>query len=194
MYKSTKVRSMTVEISYPNPDTISDSFRVYLCKSTKGKWLSTILLVSRGDANPINYFSDTYSGLAEFLSDEGLDITELTIYVDLMEYYGLNSQFLYRWDIKNITKPIRSQIETVNPSQLSEIDKLVLDSYYSNKWSIFTESCLTNEDKVHLLANALANTVYDDYEVESVQSSIGFELDEAVRRGTRINRIHEYLK
>jgi hypothetical protein len=91
-------------------------------------------------------------------------------------------------------EPIQSQIEIVTSSSLSDTDRKVLESYYSNKWSVFTESCLTNDDKVQLIASALFNSVYDDYAMESVHNLIRYKLDEAIKSGLRINRMFDNLK
>lgn len=194
MGKSNGIRSMTVEIPYQYPDTLSDSFRVYLCKSSTGEWLKTILLVARGDANPINYFFDTYEGLMEFLTDEEIDPAEINVYLDMMELMGTNAEFLFHWDISNIKKPIRKQFEAVKLDTLSEVDLKVLENYYADKWSIFTESCLTNSQKVELLANALADSIYDEETVELLESTISHKLLEAVEKGSKINRLANIIK
>ena len=107
-----------------------------------------------------------------------------------MEYLGIREPFLFKWELKK-NGCLKSQVETVNFSDLP-LDALnLIKNYYSDKWSLFKESLLTNEEKVAVLGDILSTSVYDEADAENTSLSIKFRILEAIRLRSSLDSIFE---
>lgn len=184
------IRTLTVDIRLPNSFTSTDdSFRVFLSNGSNGKWLPIILIVSRGITNPLDYAEDTYQIIEELIIGQELEISKCSIYVDLMECLGIRSNYLFSWSVDKEKGGFASNIAPVSTHELTEFEVEVLRNYYEDRWSLFTESGLTNEEKAEMVANALADSIYDEKSVEGVQLAIRFKLLEVIRNGINLSSI-----
>lgn len=178
-----QVRSITANIVYNTTDYDTDSFRVFLKSKPNGKWHNLILIISRGDTNPLENYSLTLEGVSEFIEEQGLDINSCKIYLDLMEYLGIRSDYLFKWDINDNYNNDFSKIQPIKFNSLSKHDQDIIKSYYEDRWSVLTESLLTNEEKAELVANAFTTSVYDENSAMGVQLSFKYKLLNAIRTG-----------
>jgi hypothetical protein len=179
------LRSLTANITCVSPDTLSNTFRVHLTKKDKSTWYPVILVISRGDFNPLEYFSVAYNELTQFTLDFNLKIEECSIYVDLMEYVGVFQPFLFRWEISHVdnNNVIKNEIKDVDLTKVPEDHLDIIKCYYKDRWSAFNESCLTSEEKAQLIANILSNSIFDDFSAEQMQSDFKYRLLEALQNG-----------
>lgn len=180
------VQTVTANIPLAN---YSGFFRVSLMSSTDG-WLPQVLIVARGEINPLDHCAEVYEKLGVFLKVYGLELDKCQVYLDLMEYLGIREPFLFKWELKK-NGCLKSQVETVNFSDLP-LDALnLIKNYYSDKWSLFKESLLTNEEKVAVLGDILSTSVYDEADAENTSLSIKFRILEAMRLRSSLDSIFE---
>lgn len=177
------VRSVTADISYADTDTNSD-FRVHLAKKNDETWHPIILIVSRGVDNPLDYFSSTYKELTKFVTDFNLDISKCTIYIDLMEYLGIFQAFLFKWEVKmSNNKALTNKVYNIDIFSIPDDHRKVLQNFYKGRWSAFSESCLSSEEKVKLIASILSTSIFDDKSANQLQNDFKYRLFEALENG-----------
>ena len=88
----------------------------------------------------------------------GLDLDKCRVYLDLVEYLGIREPFLFKWELKK-NGCLKSQVEPVAFSNLSLDASNLIRNYYSDKWSMFNESLLTNEEKAEIVGDLLSTSV-----------------------------------
>ncbi|MCL4439691.1 MAG: hypothetical protein M1609_03590 [Firmicutes bacterium] len=191
MKNSKRIRTMTVDIELPDSYPVTGSFRVFLCAGQDAKWLPIVMIISRGSTNPLEYAIDTYKEVEIFVRQQGLEISNCKIYLDLMECLGIRNNYLYRWDVGKGPGGFYSQVKPINLKELFDEEIHVFRSYYEDRWSLFTESMLTNEEKAEIVASALADSIYDENSAEGVQIAIRYKLLDIIRSG--INLLSMFL-
>jgi hypothetical protein len=75
-----------------------------------------------------------------------------------VEYLGIREPFLFKWELKK-NGCLKSQVEPVAFSNLSLDASNLIRNYYSDKWSMFNESLLTNEEKAEIVGDLLSTSV-----------------------------------
>lgn len=181
---SSSIRSITADIHCFRTNTISDSFKVHIAKSyNNDKWIPVLLIVSKGDLNPVDYFNSTYFGLNELTKEFGINLVECKVYIDLMDYLGVFQPFLFRWVITGENETAAYELLDCSISDLPDTDKQALKSYYRSQWSSFTESCLTTEDKIQLISNILSGSIFDNQSVEELQNDFRYKLLHTLNNG-----------
>lgn len=177
----------TITANIPIKNEIQGFFRVFLMSCTSG-WLPEVLITSRGDINPLDYSEEVYEKLVDSLKFYGLNLEECRVYLDLMEYLGIREPFLFKWELKK-NGCLQSQVELVAFSDLSLDASNLIRNYYSDKWSVFKESLLTNEEKVEIVGDLLSASVYDEINAENTSLSLKYKLLDAIRVGPNIDGI-----
>jgi deoxyadenosine/deoxycytidine kinase len=76
---------------------------------------------------------------------------------------------------------LHSSVEQVTAQDLHDVDVAVLSQYYEDKWSIFTQSLLTNHEKAELLAQNLAGSIFDEHIFEDIQAEIKYKLSKTIQ-------------
>lgn len=180
MKQLNSVRAITVDISYSHSDEELGSFRAHLVKNLNGGWFPVILLVSKGSENPLDHISLVYEELSEFISEFNLDISTCTIYVDLMEYFGVFQTYLFKWAVSKINGVLKNELLSIDLFSLQEEHRSVLQSFYKDRWSAFVDSCLTSEEKIKLIANILSSSIIDDKSANRLENDFKFRLHEAL--------------
>lgn len=156
----------------------SGFFRVSLMSGTNG-WLPEVLITARGDINPLDHCEEIYEKLGVFLNSYGINLDKCRLYLDLMEYQGIREPFLFKWELKK-NGCLKNQVKTVAFSDLPLDTLNLIKNYYSDKWSIFKESLLTNEEKVEIVGDLLSTSVYDEINVEKTSLSLKYKLLEVM--------------
>ncbi|VFU18407.1 hypothetical protein SCFA_440003 [anaerobic digester metagenome] len=64
---------------------------------------------------------------------------------------------------------------------LPELDAAIFSQYYEDKWSIFTQSLLTNHEKAELFAQNLAESIFDEHILEDMQAEIKYKLSKTIQ-------------
>lgn len=148
------------------------SFRVLLVQDPKsvGSWMTNVLVISRGALNPLDFAHESWEALDYFLEKQGLAIDSCQVFLELMEYLGIRTNSLFRWTKDNVVPTMPEDVQ------------LLVDAYYGDKWSLLTESLLTNEEKVDLVVARLAKSVYDDAAITGLETSIAFGLRDQAKR------------
>lgn len=158
-----------------------DGFRVFFCTEEHNDQLVPVVLISsRGRSNLLHNYGLFLDRLNGILAKYAISKNECTFYLDLTEYIGLSKPNLFRW---SLGKSIASALEPIDVSQLNGDDFKVIRLYYEDRWSLFTESLLTNDEKMDLIALALANSVFDEYGADDIHSILKYKLLRAVREG-----------
>lgn len=178
-FENNSIKSFTVEVSLKNTNTISDSFKIHLTRNDKG-WVPTVLIVSKGDLNPLDFFSLTFSETKKMLHSFNLDIDSCEIYIDLMECLGIYNPYIFKWETSGKDSLLENHLLEVDLVELPEEDLNTLENYYKDRWSALTSSCLTTEEKIELIVNALSPLVFDKSTVDHLQLSFREKLFEVV--------------
>lgn len=176
------VQTITANIPIKNDN--QGFFRVFLMSCTNG-WLPEVLITSRGDINPLDYSEEVYGKLVAFLKLYGLDLEKCRVYLDLVEYLGIREPFLFKWEFKK-NGCLKSQVEPVAFSNLSLDASNLIRNYYSDKWSMFNESLLTNEEKAEIVGDLLSTSVYDETSAESTSLLLKYKLFDAIENGNKV--------
>lgn len=185
MLQNIEIKSFTAEVSLKNTNTISDSFKIHLT-SNQGRWNPVILIISKGDLNPLDFFSQTIRETKSLLGSFGIEINACTIYIDLMECLGIYNPYIFRWIISQKGDYFENQLEEIEFDDVTLEDRNVLDSYFKDRWSVLTSSCLTTEEKIELIANAFSSSIYDTSTADYVQSSFKEKLNEVIEHGSAL--------
>lgn len=174
-----------IQANFTIKNSSANTFRVFLSKDNSG-WLPIILIVTKGDFNILDFFEEVFSSTSEFLKNLNLDINECKVYIDLMEYLGIRTPYLFKWEPKK-NNMISANLVPIQFFQLDVADLDVIKSYYNDKLSIFTDSLLTNEEKAELIASVLSSSIFDEISIDGVQTSIKFKLLDAIKNGNSLN-------
>jgi hypothetical protein len=154
-------------------------FRVLIGKENS-QWVPAVFVISRGESNPLHYCDSVYHLLTEFLRDYNIDVDKCRLYLDLTEYLGLIPH-LFKWNMRTKGNKLHSSVEQVTVQDLHDVDVAVLSQYYEDKWSIFTQSLLTNHEKAELLAQNLAGSIFDEHIFEDIQAEIKYKLSKTIQ-------------
>ncbi len=115
----------------------------------------------------------------------GLDLDKCRAYLDLVEYLGIREPFLFKWELKK-NGCLKSQVEPVAFSNLSLDASNLIRNYYSDKWSMFNESLLTNEEKAEIVGDLLSTSVYDETNAENTSLSLKYKLLDAIQNRSKV--------
>ncbi|HYE69778.1 MAG TPA: hypothetical protein VEA58_14270, partial [Anaerovoracaceae bacterium] len=121
--------------------------------------------------------------LQKFACDFNLNIYECAIYIDLMEYYGIFQPFLFEWNFTRVKNQITNKVKQVILNELPSQHKDMLKGYYKSRWSIFSESCMTTDDKLELFTSILRESVYDGTHADHIYHSFKNRLLYAIQGG-----------
>jgi hypothetical protein len=94
-----------------------------------------------------------------------LNLDDVEIYLDLLEYIGPKKDRIYRWQSRN-----NEFFDTLEQVEINENEtlRLFIYSYYKDKWSTLIDSTLNNQEKINLIARVFAESYLDNYMIDDL--------------------------
>lgn len=176
---NSRIMNLLASLNIGSDDNL---LRVFLTKDYKSNWAPIVLIISQGESNPLHDCEETYYALHDFLNEYDINMDQCTIYLDLMEYLGFHSQYLFKWNLFKQNNRLIGDVEPIDVAALPELHATVFERYYNEKWSVFKDSLLTNNEKAELIAKVLVDTIWDEYSLEDTQAILKYKLMTAFRK------------
>jgi len=159
------LKSFSVDIFYDENNKSCGSYKVFFQKVDHYQVEYLLLISGKGSVNPTQYPKNTFIGVKKLLCQMDLNLNNVEIYLDLLEYVGPKKDRIYRWQSKN--DEFFDTLEQVNISK-NETIKYFIYSYYKDKWSTLIDSTLNNQEKINLIARIFAESYLDNYMIDDL--------------------------
>lgn len=189
---------MTNSIAYSQISApISVTTNVALLEGASAKvtvWLTPpriVLISAVGPANPTYYPGEIYSALMKISALVGFPFRKDEVFLDLMHILGINAQYLYRWRLGSDS--FTDSIEPVSFESLRPEVSSLLKSHLAERFGTLKAPGLTNDQKVDIVAGAIADVGLDECEIRRLCEHFGRQLTLESERKRR-KALREYSK
>ncbi|MGB4177858.1 MAG: hypothetical protein WBK53_07500 [Halanaerobiales bacterium] len=158
-------KSFSMEMFYDVNDKSYGSYKVFLQKADNYQVEYLMLISGKGSVNPTQFPKNTFIGIKKLLHEIDLNLDDVEIYLDLLEYIGPKKDRIYRWQSRN-----NEFFDTLEQVEINENEtlRLFIYSYYKDKWSTLIDSTLNNQEKINLIARVFAESYLDNYMIDDL--------------------------
>lgn len=158
-------KSFSMEMFYDVNDKSHGSYKVFLQKVDNYQVEYLMLISGKGSVNPTQFPKNTFIGIKKLLHEMDLNLDDVEIYLDLLEYIGPKKDRIYRWQSRN-----NEFFDTLEQVEINENEtlRLFIYSYYKDKWSTLIDSTLNNQEKINLIARVFAESYLDNYMIDDL--------------------------
>ncbi|MFY9394935.1 MAG: hypothetical protein WAP36_09635 [Halanaerobiales bacterium] len=158
-------KSFSMEMFYDVNDKSYGSYKVFLQKVDNYQVEYLMLISGKGSVNPTQFPKNTFIGIKKLLHEMDLNLDDVEIYLDLLEYIGPKKDRIYRWQSRN-----NEFFDTLEQVEINENEtlRLFIYSYYKDKWSTLIDSTLNNQEKINLIARVFAESYLDNYMIDDL--------------------------
>lgn len=158
-------KSFSMEMFYDVNDKSYGSYKVFLQKVDNYQVEYLMLISGKGSVNPTQFPKNIFIGIKKLLHEMDLNLDDVEIYLDLLEYIGPKKDRIYRWQSRN-----NEFFDTLEQVEINENEtlRLFIYSYYKDKWSTLIDSTLNNQEKINLIARVFAESYLDNYMIDDL--------------------------
>ncbi len=182
---SSLLKSMTFTFSYKGEIGYKNGFEVSVKKCELNNYSYFFIINPIGMVNPRAKATEIYYTLINVCNNLNINWGDIKIVLDLLQFIGVEKNHLFEWIFTVRNEEIKDDIKDLSYSSIEF--KSIISQYYLEKYSTFTNSSLSNNQKSKIVSYALAENCYDDFSVENIARNFKKNLRNAVREKKTLN-------